>query len=194
MPLTTIMIIGAAASVIALVALASAVEVSTHMGVSALSAIVLALLGVAQVRKSFASAENKSAVAGVTARTFGIVWLWGAVAILTTYAFGFVEYWPEWWHFTLGFGVAAALSFGFASMAAKDAAIGKEDETILSAGRVLAIVQLIGMVAGIVSIFVDGKFPREVRYHDWAGMHVVFFGAFAIALLSANAVLTSRKS
>lgn len=162
-----------------------------HLAVAAAAAATLTYLGMAARRRDIRDNASATVVARTTAKAFGTVWLWGALAILLTYIAVAATPWPEWWHFALGFGVAAALAFGFSSMLARDAREGREDATMLGAGRVVAIVQLVGMIGGIISIFVDGKFPRAVTYADWAGIQITLCGALAIALLSAHALLVT---
>lgn len=165
-----------------------------HLAVAAATAALLTYFGVAAQRLNKAATVNKSVAARTTAQAFGVVWAWGAIAILLTYVTVMDEPWAEWWHFALGFGVAALLAFGFAAMLKRDAAEGREDATLLNAGRIVAIVQLAGMIGGIISIFVDGKFPRAVTYPDWAGIQITLCGALAIAVLSAHGLVSNRKT
>ena len=117
----------------------------------------------------------------------------GAVGILVTYAVVLENHWPEWWHFFLGFAVAAAASLAFANLLSRDAEAGKDDPALLKAGHILVLVQLAGVAVALVSMFVDGKFPRAVTYADWAACNIFFFGALAIAAISAHALLTNRN-
>jgi hypothetical protein len=134
----------------------------------------------------------KTAVAGSTARNAGLVWAWGALSILLTYQLAIAEPWPEWWHFFLGFAIAAVGSMVYARTMERDEATGRVDEGVLKIGRALVWAQAIGVAAGLVSMFVDGKFPRASSYADWAGCNIFFFGGLAIMLISLNALRSSR--
>ena len=101
--------------------------------------------------------------------------------------------WPEWWQFFLGFAFAAAASVAFSSMLDRDAAAGKSDATINKIGRVLLQAQLAGMVVGIISLFVDGKFPRSDIHPDWAGCNIFFFGALAIIAICFDALRSAPR-
>ena len=51
---------------------------------------------------------------------------------------------------------------------------------------------LVGMVIAIASLFIDGKFPRDVSHPDWAACNIFFFGALAVAAMCINALLSSK--
>jgi hypothetical protein len=123
-----------------------------------------------------------------------LVWTWGALAILVTYTLAVQNRWPEWWHFFLGFALAAVVSLAFAKMLRRDAEAGRVDAPLMKAGRALIVLQLIGVTAGVISMFADGKFPREATHPDWAACNIFFFGALAIAAISINALRSASKT
>jgi hypothetical protein len=49
------------------------------------------------------------------------------------------------------------------------------------------------MAAGLVSLFVEGKFPRDIAHADWAGCNIFFFGALAIAAISLDALRSPAR-
>lgn len=151
-----------------------------------------AILAIRENRTLVAEGEAKSVIAGSTARYIGLVWSWAAVAILVIYLV-FEKTWPEWWHFFLSFATAAVGCIIFANMLARDADEGKQDESVMGLGRLLVKVQLIGMSVGVISLFIDGKFPRETTHPDWAACNIFFFGGIAIAAICANALASSRR-
>ena len=164
-----------------------------HMAIAAAAAIGVA---VAAVRENLAlrrSGAAKSAIASSTARHMGLIWVWGALALVVIYATG-VLVWREWWQFFLAFAVGAGLCLYFAAALDKDARAGREDETMLRLGRYLAIVQLAGMVIAVLGLLIDGKMSRFLtpRYTDWAANNVFFFGALAVGVISANALRQTR--
>ena len=75
-------------------------------------------------------------------------------------------------------------------MMAKDAAAGRQDQTLLNLARYLTIGQLAGMVIAMVGMIVDDKMPRDPSEPDWAANAIFFFGAAALAVISANALWT----
>ncbi len=178
---------------LATVACAGAGLRELHIAVAAMVAAVLALLAVRENRALLASGAGKSTLAAATARHMGMVWLWGAASLFFIYAF--LVSWREWWQFFLAFGVVAALCLFFAAMLGRDAAAGREDESMLKLARTLTLVQLAGMVITVVGLILDGKMARYAtpRFTDWAGNNIFFFGALALAAISVNALLASRS-
>lgn len=165
-----------------------------HHQLIACAAIALLLTGNA-VRENLrlhSAGASKNVIAGSTARNAGLVWAWGALSILLTYMVVIDQRWPEWWHFFLGFAIAAVGSVLYARTMARDEAAGRVDQSMIKIGRVLVWAQAIGVAAGLISMFVDGKFPRAATYIDWAGCNIFFFGGLAIVLISLNALRTSR--
>src|SRR5262245_41919459 len=123
-------LLGLALSAGALVAAAAlraqSVEIAyIHAGISAGTAAVLAVVAIRQCQMLLAGGSSSSAVAASNARHMGLVWTWGALALILTYASGVLA-WREWWHFTLAFVGAAGLSLWFAATLQKDADAGRE--------------------------------------------------------------------
>jgi hypothetical protein len=136
---------------------------------------------------------SRSKIESVTARYIGLIWLWGAAALVLVYVF--VLSWREWPHFSAAFAGAGALALGFSALLAKDAAAGREDDTMLRLGRYLAIGQLIGMIATLAGLAIDPD--KEVLYpvdSDWAGNGIFVFGALALAIVSAHALIDGKKN
>lgn len=165
-----------------------------HMAASGLVSLVFAGVAIREHNALTAASAPQSAIGSSTARHIGLVWAWGALGIFVTYAFILQERWPEWWHFFLGFAIAAAASIIFSNMLDRDTEAGRVDEAILKIGRALIIAQLIGVIVAVISMFVDGKFPRAASYPDWAGCNIFFFGAVAIAAISINALRSAKST
>lgn len=163
-----------------------------HLGVAALVAVVLTAFAIRENWALTAGGASDTAIAGSTARNNGLVWAWGALVIIITSLAVIDGKWPEWWQFFLGFGVAAVGSVLFALAMARDEANGRKDDAMLKVGRGLVIAQAVGVVAALISMFVDGKFPRDVRYADWVGCAIFFCGGVAILLISLNALRNAR--
>ena len=161
--------------------------------VTSIAFVVLALRSNAQLRGSNAS---RSALAANTAWSMSYVWIWGVVGIAVIYGTGILV-WKEWWHFLLAFVVVACLCLYSAMTMQRRVDAGEEDdEVLLSRGRTATIVQLVGMIAVVVGLLVDGKMVRFMveRYTDWAANNIFFFGSAAIGIISAYAIMTQSKT
>lgn len=163
-----------------------------HMFVAAAVAIFFALIAIRDTRKIVEANGSRPAIAASSARYMGYVWAWGALALLISYGFGIVE-WNEWLHFFLAFAIAGAAALFFANLLQRDANQGKVDETILNVSRYLGYIQLFGMLAVMIGLLVDGKMTRFLipRHGDWAANNIFFFGALAIAAISAYGLKVS---
>jgi hypothetical protein len=145
-----------------------------------------ALIAVWARRHLVLDGASEPALAGATANSMAAVWAWAGLSMLFTYQL--VLSWHEWWQYVLaGLGVAA-LCIGFASMMAKDAAAGRQDDTLLRIARYLTVGQLAGMVIAMLGMIIDDKMPRDPREPDWAANAIFFFGAAALAAISINAL------
>lgn len=165
-----------------------------HMGVAAGVAAVYAMRGILVHRGQVASGASRSAVASSNSMSMALVWLWGGLSVLVIYT-GILT-WREWWQFALAFIVVGVISLGFAVMMGRDAAAGKEDATMLKLARNLTWGQLAGMIITMVGLAVDpGKRFLIVRdrWEDWAANSIFFFGAAALAVLSAYALLKDKR-
>jgi hypothetical protein len=176
------------AAVCATVLAAAANQPPLHMAVAGVITLGLAFMALRDRQRLMNSGAPASAIASSTARHLGLVWAWAALALAATYLLIIEARWPEWWQFFVGFAFAAVASFVFASMLDRDAVEGRADDPLVKFGRVLVQVQIVGMAAGIISLFVDGKFPRAVSHADWAGCNIFFFGALAITAISFDAL------
>ncbi|MGE0024706.1 MAG: hypothetical protein AB7S70_13875 [Hyphomicrobium sp.] len=154
--------------------------------------LVLTAVAISGRRSLIRSGASASAVESATARAMGLIWLWGAAALVLVYVF--LIAWREWPHFSAAFAVAGALCLGFSALLARDAAKGRDDPTLLRLGRYLCIGQLAGMVATMLGLLIDPD--KEILYAvdaDWAGNGIFLFGAFALALVSAHALIDGKK-
>ena len=176
------------AAVCATVLAAAANQPPLHMAVAGIVNLGLAFMALRDRQRLMISGAPANAIASSTARHLGLVWAWAALSFAATYLLIIEARWPEWWQFFIGFGFAAVASFVFASMLDREAVDGRADDLLVKFGRLLVQVQIVGMAAGIISLFVDGKFPRDVNHADWAGCNIFFFGALAIAAISLDAL------
>lgn len=189
-----IWMLGIALGIAVLVLSAAAGQPLLHMAVSALISLVIAWLAIRENRTLTAAGAAKATVASSTARHMGFVWVWGALSLLVTYYF--ILKWHEWLHFFSAFAIAGALCLFIANTLDRDTLAGREDETMMTVARYLTIVQLVGMVATVIGLIVDGKMTRFLtpRFTDWAANNIFFFGAVALAAISLNALRTSKPA
>lgn len=165
-----------------------------HLGVTALVTLSIAIVAVQTHRKQLAENARRSALAATTSRYIGLVWIWAACAILITYEF--ILTWRETWQFVIGLAVIGALCLGLAAMFDRDADAGKDDETMLSLGRTLNLLQMTGMLMAVIGLVADNKFLLTAHgplRSDWAANNIFFFGAIAVALIGAHALLAEKK-
>ncbi len=167
-----------------------------HMIIAGVAGLVFAILAVVDEGNRRASSASETLVAAYNARNMGLVWVWGAIGLLITYLF-FLG-WHEWLTFFLVFAIVGAVCLLFSNMLMRDAKAGTDDETITKLARYMTIAQLVGMIITMVGLIIDGKMVRyqNVRagWEDWAANNIFFFGAMALAIISANALYRSRQS
>ena len=156
------------------------------LGLAALAGSAFAVVAILERRRLVAAGAREPALAGSTAGAMGVVWGWAAASMLLTYLF--VLSWHEWWQYVLGAGAIAALCFGFAAMMQRDAQAGRQDATMLRLALYLTLGQLGGMIIAILGLIIDDKMPRDPQEPDWAANTIFFFGAAALAAISANAL------
>lgn len=186
----TALVLGCAVAILT----AAAGRPELHMFAVALVGAAFAGLSVYGLIKLRATPVSQHAIAGATARMSALVWTWGALSILIIYTARLPGQWQEWWHFVLGFGLAALLSAAYAKLLDQDVERGQTDLSLIKIGRTLVILQAVGAVAGIASMLHDGKIPRDAAHPDWAACNIFLFGAFAIAVISIDALRTAKAS
>lgn len=154
--------------------------------------LLLAAMGISERRSLLRSSASASRVESATARTMGLIWLWGAAALVLVYTL--IISWREWPHFSAAFAGAGLLCLGFSALLAKDARQGRDDPTMLRLGRYLCIGQFVGMIVTMAGLVID---PDKEILHavdaDWAGNGIFLFGALALALVSAYALIDGKK-
>jgi hypothetical protein len=178
--------------VAAVVGGAAAGQPGLTLGLTALACGAFAVVAIWQRGRLVAAGAREPALAGSTAGAMGAVWGWAAVSMLLTYLF--VLSWHEWWQYVLGAGAIAALCFGFAAMMQRDAQAGREDATMLKLARYLTIGQLGGMIIAMLGLIIDDKMPRDPQEPDWAANTIFFFGAAALAAISADALRSNAPT
>lgn len=170
-----------------------------HMGLSAVMALVFCLLAWRDARAVSAAGDQRdAAVSGVLSQYMGLVWAWGALALAVTYGTGIVT-WKEWPAFFIVFALLAAVSFFVSRRLLAAAESSAPDATLLKASRYLGMALLAGAVIVMIGLLVDGKMARflEIQrpnWQDWAANNYFFFGAAALAIISAYGLVATGRS
>lgn len=168
-----------------------------NMTAAALVGLAIALVAIRENRMLRNTGSPEGIVAASTARHMGYIWTWGALSLLVIYAF--ILSWKEWLVFFLAFAVAAVLCLFVANALQRDAEAGREDPTMATVARYLTIGQLVGMLITMIGLIVDKKMIRftteagqRIGWQDWAANNIFFFGALALAIVSAYALRAKR--
>jgi hypothetical protein len=194
-PSMTSWILSLAVGLAAVILTAGAGRPLMNLGAAGVVSLAFAALAVMEHRQLAAAKAPDAAIAASDARYMGLVWSWGALALIAVY--NFVLKWPEWWMFFAGFAAAAVMSLFLSTVLERDAARGSQDETMLKLARILGGAQAIGMVATVAGLVVDGKMTRYLnpaKYPDWVANNVFFCGAIALLVISAFALWPRGKS
>ena len=166
-----------------------------HFLVAAATAAVCVAIAVYDMNRLRTEKASPSALAASTASHLGLVWIWGAIALIVTYGTQVLT-WKEWMPFFLAFFLAAGLCMFFSATLKKDAAEGKVDGSMLNIARTLTLVQLVSMGVVVVGLLLDGKMTRFMtpRFTDWAANNIFFTGAIAVAAICAYALKVIPKA
>jgi len=199
MTAVVIWMLGIGGSVAGLVVAAATKQFYVHMALAAIVSILIALASFAETRAVEASPERRESGIGVSLRHMGLVWTWGALGLIATYATDVLS-WREWWQFFIAFFLLGGLSLFLSATLRKDAASGVSDPMLIKVARGFAIFILVAMIITMVGLLVDGKMWRFTTVaglrrgsQDWGANNFFFFGAMALAAISANIVkLTGR--
>ena len=166
-----------------------------NLAVAALVNVVFVILAIRSSTSLRAAGASRSALAANTAKSMSYIWIWGVIGIAVIYGTGILV-WKEWWHFLLAFMAVAGICVYATVMMQRRVDAGEpDDEQLLSRGRTATLIQLIGMIAVVVGLLIDGKMTRFLveRYTDWAANNIFFFGSAAIGVISAYALMTQNK-
>lgn len=164
-----------------------------HLSLGALICLGIASVGIIENQKQRQSSASKAEIASATARNMGFIYVWSATVIALTYMA--LLSWHEWWHWFAGLALIGAACVFYSNTLSRDAAEGRVDDTMLSLGNKLTWIQLVGMLAAIIGMLVDGKLTRyqNPRLMDWAAQNTFFVGAIGLAVLSAYALWAARN-
>lgn len=180
----------------AIILSAAAGHPNIHTAVAALIGLSIAGMAVGENWQQRKAGLQESLIAATTARSMGLVWIWGALSLFVTYFF--ILSWKEWLVFTGVFALVGILCMFFAATLERDAQADRKDDTMLNLAKYLSIGQWVGMLIAMLGLILDGKFPvtvgTNIGWQDWAANNIFFFGALSIAIITANALWTKSKS
>lgn len=183
-----------------LVFTASRELVYLHAAICILVALALTIAAVVGHRDAEVSGASTGLILGGDAGNMGWIWGFGALAMAAMYGPKILD-WKEWWHFVLGFAAAALSSFYFAGRL-RGMSENDSGSNLLKITRYLSIAQIVGMVAVIVGLVIDGKMdrlgltfsgPRHNPPADWAANNVFFFSAMALLVVNWVSLGTKRR-
>lgn len=198
---TIVWVLVLGASAVALVFLAANDQRYSHAAICALVALGIAVSAARDNQKALAASMPVSEISALNALYMATIWAWGAIVMALTYVF--VLSWKEWWHFVLGFAVAAIICGLFARMLKESKGGSEQQARLLQVSRYLAIAQLVGMVITMVGLVADKKMdaigltpfgPRNNPPMDWAGNNAFFFGALGLIIVSWIALRSHRQA
>lgn len=189
-----IWMLGIGLSVAALVLAAALKHFYVHMVLAAIIGLFIAFVSHQDVRRVETGPMGGQRGIEVALRHMGFVWVWGALGLLATYAFGILT-WREWWQFCIGFMLLAGLCLFLASTMGRDAETGVADVLLTKVARGFAIFILVAMIITMVGLLIDGKMWRYFTRvgqrpgsQDWGANNIFFFGALAQALISTKVI------
>jgi len=189
-------VFGLMGSIALLVVMAGAKSYLPHL---ALCLIVAVLVTIAAYRKNQLELSRRvlspSKLASINAGYMTMLWAWGGLGIAATYLLlpelHELNWWrKEWWQFVLGFGGAAVMSGVFAYKLSNDESDKGSETTLVRYSRYLAIGQLVGTIATMIGLIVDGK--MDFGWIDWSANNFFFAGAAGLAALSWIAISTQK--
>lgn len=169
-------------------------DIRLHIIIAALCGLVFITSSVAEMSRLQSNGASQHALAAASARSMGAVWLWGAIILVTSYTL-LIPPWREWLHFFAAFAIVGILCMVFAHALNRDAKTGSGDQTLLKLGRILTILQLVGMAATLIGLAIDpDKSIILKKRPDWAANIVFVFGGLALLAISMYALWQQKTA
>jgi hypothetical protein len=160
-----------------------------HVLVTATISTFFALSAIFELRAAAADGARSTDLAALATRYMSLIWIWAAIAIFVTYAF--VLNWGAWLYcialLLTGATVCAVFAGRFGVIKSRE-----EAREALGLARVLAIIQIIAMLAVIAGLAFDQRAASPAI--DWAAQSVLFFGALSLLTISAYALKAPHSS
>lgn len=152
-----------------------------HLVLAAAVVAFVALAGVAEMGATF----TREVRAAVGLRYLGLVWIWTALNLFVTYAFGLG--WLPWLPLFVGFFAFGGMCNLLASMLGRAAEHHEQDEPFVRMARLIALAQLAVTGSVLLSLLL-GMFlvPVALRESAWAANNLFLVSALALAAISLN--------
>ena len=167
-----------------------------NIAVAAVAGLIFVALALNSIRQLQVRGASRLAVAADTARSMSFIYFWGTLGLVAVYGTGILT-WKEWWHFLLAFLAVGVICFAMSLIMQSKVKSGEEDTKLLTVGNYGNIVQLVGMIAIMVGLLIDGKMVRFIDpragWEDWGANNIFFFGAAALAIVSLRALLIKKQ-
>ncbi|MEM9029030.1 MAG: hypothetical protein AAGC70_11735 [Pseudomonadota bacterium] len=184
--------IGVSVALLIVTAAARGVDVTygyVHMGLAFGVALVMALTAIREVQALERGGASPTVRSATLARYMALVWIWGALALAATYLPAILT-WKEWAAFFGVFAVLGGVSMFLSWRLSDPATATISGASLYSISRYLAMGQFIGMLIVMIGLVIDGKMTRFLAdqapgWQDWAANNYFFFGAMALAIISA---------
>jgi hypothetical protein len=143
------------------------------------------------MRDGPAQSEEGAAVASVLRNSVlaGLVYAWGAAAMLTVYSLSGLS-WRHGWQYGAAMALIAIGIFVYTRWLSADNS-GLRTPHALAAVTSLGALQGLGMIAALAFLLLSGKLATHKS--DWAANDIFLAGSATLALLSLISVLTYRK-
>jgi hypothetical protein len=153
-----------------------------HMAVAASVAVFLALAAISEVRAA-ATGDDR---AQISLRHLGLVWIWTALNLFVTYAFGYT--WRPWMPLFSGCFLAGGLCVFVASTLRRAVEDNQPDPQFSRMARLIAIVQLVVTGSAVLSLFLElFVLPSfGLLQQGWAARNLFLFSSLALAAISLN--------
>ncbi len=167
-----------------------------NIAIAAISCAIFVLLALRSSQRVQAGGGSRMAIAADTALSMSLVYFWGTLGLAVIYGTGILG-WKEWWHFLLAFLGVGAVCLGMHFIMQSKVKSGEEDEKLLIYSDYATMAQLIGMIIIVLGLLIDGKMIRFINpragWEDWGANNIFFFGAVALAVISAYAMWTRKR-
>lgn len=170
-----------------------------HMALAAIMAAVFTAMAIREAQSiETTGRKGEIARAAVLTRHMGLVWAWGALALAATYGTGIVT-WKEWPGFLIAFAAFASVSLFIARRLDAQAVADHADERFIKMSRYLGIALFAGTIIVMLGLIIDGKMTRFLaiqreNWQDWAANNYFFFGAAALAAISAFGTFMTKPT
>lgn len=153
-----------------------------HMAIAAALSVFMALTAISEVRRG-ATVEDR---AQISLRHLGLVWIWTALNLFVTYAFGYA--WRPWLPLFSGCFLAGGMCL-FLSSALREAVEEEQPDPMFSRmARLIAIVQLVVTGITVLSLFLEMFVlsTADVLHQGWAARSLFLFSSLALAAISLS--------